>query len=113
MSREDDGPQTFIDKVLGLKPGERVPLRRHGEDGTLYRPTVNLTADELMLWGQLGEAIENSHEPNTREVGLKHLERLATETIADPQQRQQMIRHVIAFADEMAAVFAAAEENCK
>lgn len=92
--------------MLGLLPGEGIPMERHGDMGILYNPIVQLTGDEMKLLGKLYQtADERQFKETTREDGIRLLQEIADLTVPDASLRAQMVEHIIAWNDEMNMIY--------
>jgi hypothetical protein len=96
-----------------MRRGESMPCERHGEQGVLYRPFTDLTESELCLYGRAFQRCVEADLPDTRDNALKILREEAEATIADSAARAAMLKHVIAFMDEMAIAVGLAERAMK
>jgi hypothetical protein len=68
---------------------------------TVHRLAVQLTVDELMLYGRACIRGRKSKKRDCRENFLKFLRKEAVATVPDTIVREAMIDHVLAYADEI------------
>lgn len=87
-----------IEMALGLKPGQSMPLERHGEMGRLYQPIIQLDRNEMLLHGAVYERARQLPDlEDTRDSFIRVLREVAAERGAT----EKMIERVLAYADEL------------
>ena len=96
MNRNDE-------TLLGLRKGESVPMERHGEMGKLYRPVIQLTAEEWSFYGSV-HAAWGDRDLGSRDNVVKLVEDVASKTIVDESLRSTMTKRVMAYIDELDAM---------
>ena len=56
--------------LLGLRKGESIPMERHGEMGMLYRPTANLSENEMILFSNVWSEADKHYLDGFLKLGL-------------------------------------------
>jgi hypothetical protein len=90
--------------VLGLKRGESIPMTRHGEEGVLYRPRVQLNMHELGLYAQVWVAW-GDRDMGSRENVVALIRQVAqTSKFVTPETFESACEHVVQYVDELACL---------
>jgi hypothetical protein len=102
--------KNILDAVLGLEPGESVPMMRHGEMGMLYRPIVQLSMEEWGLYSELWVAW-GERDLGGRDNVVALLQSVAqTSKFVTPETMHAGCEHVMRYIDELACMHSAGNE---
>ena len=96
----NDGWDDFLDAFI--KKGESLPMERHGQAGTIYRPFTILNEAELILLCDFENAgMATSRDMVDRNEGIELLEKVARKTVKNETLRATMIKNVMAYIDKL------------
>jgi len=85
--------------ILGMRKGESIPMERHGEMGTLYRPVIQLNAEEMRFYGSVMQTGLERNLGDDRIDVIFLIEELATSL--PEKSRAKTVKRIIAYVDDV------------